>query len=69
MIQERKNVPISLFAAMISSTRGGFRGGSGKDGWWGSVDTPFDSKLQHHGKFWINLINLGYRIYPKYSHL
>ena len=26
------------------------------------------SKFHFHGKFWINLINLGYCIYPKYSH-
>ena len=30
--------------------------------------TPLDSKFHLQGKFWINLINLGYRIYPKYSH-
>ena len=29
----------------------------------------FDSKFHFHGKFWINLINLGYRIYPEYLHL
>ena len=26
---------------------------------------PFDSKFHFHGKFWIDL---GYRIYPQYSH-
>ena len=30
----------------------------------GSVETPFDSKFHFHS-FWINL---GYHIYPKYSH-
>ena len=28
----------------------------------------FDSKFHFHGKFWINLINLEYHFYPKYSH-
>ena len=38
------------------------RGGGGEGG------APFDSKFHFHSKFWINLINTGYHIYPKYSH-
>ena len=30
--------------------------------------TPIDSKFHIHAKFWMNLINLKYRIFPKYSH-
>ena len=33
-----------------------------------SVKSHFDSKFHFHGKFWIYLINLGYRIYPEYLH-
>ena len=33
-----------------------------------SVEYPFISKFHFHGNFWKNLINLEYRIYPKYSH-
>ena len=29
---------------------------------------PFDSKFYFPGKFWINLMNFEYHIYPKYSH-
>ena len=30
---------------------------------------PFSgSKIHFNGKFWIDLTNLGYRIYTKYSH-
>ena len=45
-------------------------GGGGGGGGEVSNRNPasFKSKLYFHGKFWINLINLGYRIYPKYSH-
>ena len=32
------------------------------------LNPPLNNKFHFHGKFWINLINLGYRIYPKYSH-
>ena len=28
-------------------------------GFGGSLELPFDSKFHFHGKFWINLINLG----------
>ena len=43
---------------------GGWGGGGG-----GFSRIPFDSKFHFHGKFWINLINLVYNIYSKYSHL
>ena len=33
-----------------------------------SAEPHIDSKFHVHGKFWINMINLEYRIYPKYSH-
>ena len=36
----------------------------GEGGKRGSVEPHFDSKFHFHGKFWINLINLEYRIYP-----
>ena len=48
-----------------SPTMGGVRGGSGERG---SIETPFNSEFHFLGKFWLNLINFGYRIYPKYSH-
>ena len=32
------------------------------------TEPPFDSKFHFRAKFWINLINLGYRIHPKYLH-
>ena len=39
-----------------------------RDGDRGSIEPHFDSKFQFHWKFqWINLINLGLRIYSKYS--
>ena len=28
----------------------------------------FDSEFHFHGQFCINVIKLGFRIYPKYSH-
>ena len=31
-----------------------------------SVEPTCDSKFHFHRKFWINLINLGYHVYPKY---
>ena len=34
----------------------------------GSVEPPFDSEFHFHGNF-CKLVNLRYRIYPKYSHL
>ena len=51
-------------------TRGGIRRGS-VEGWGERIQLIpsflfVDSKFQFHGKFWINLINLGYRVY-KYS--
>ena len=51
----------------VCQCRGGFRGGSG----WGRGFSriTFDSKFHVYGNFRINLINLGYRIYPKYSHV
>ena len=44
-------------------SRGGFREDSG-----GSVEPPFDPKFHFHGKVWITLVSLEYRIYHKYSH-
>ena len=32
------------------------------------IPIPYDLKCHFHGKFWINVINLGNRINPKYSH-
>ena len=48
---------IKVFKALHipSVCRVGFRRGS-----WGSVETVYDSKFHFHGKFWINLINLGH---------
>ena len=40
----------------------------GGGGWW-SVEPPFDTKFYFHGNFWINLLSLGYHVYPKYLHL
>ena len=52
------------FDCDISSfRRGGFGGGS-----WGFRQTPFDLEFHFHEKVWINLINWGYLIYPKYLH-
>ena len=45
--------------------RSGFRGGSGN---WSNPRPLFDSKFHIHLNFWINMLNLEYRIYPKYSH-
>ena len=46
----------------VITHRGGFRGGSR-----GSAEPPFVLYfLYFHGEVWINLINLGYRICPKY---
>ena len=41
-------------------------GGEGGEGGGVSVKPCFDSKF--HGKFWINLKDLGYCVYPKCSH-
>ena len=35
-------------------------------GSWGSAE-PNWLKISFHAKFWINLINLGYHVYPKHS--
>ena len=34
----------------------------------GFQSNPLWLKIHFHGKFWRNLINLGYRFYPEYSH-
>ena len=47
---------------LTSFNRGGFRGGV-------RSNRHFSSKFYFHRKFWINLINLEYSIFPKYSHL
>ena len=39
----------------------------GGGGWFSR--THWDAKFHFHGKFWINLINLGYHIYHKNSHI
>ena len=53
---------VHISALYIQYTRGGFRGGSE-----GSIEPAFDSEFHLHTKFWIDLINLGYHIYRKYS--
>ena len=42
----------------------GFGGDDGRS----LVEPHFHSNSNFHGKYWINLINLGYRTHPKYSH-
>ena len=42
--------------------------GADSEGFVGFDRSPFDWKFHFPGKFWIHLINLEYRIYPKYSH-
>ena len=34
----------------------------------GGVQSNFDFEFRFHGKFWINITNVGYRIDPKYSY-
>ena len=43
---------------------GGFRVAVGN----GSVEYPSATKFHFHEKFWVQLLNLRYCLYPKYSH-
>ena len=44
-------------------------GWGGGGGWFQLTPPPFESNFYFNGFFLINLINLGYRIYPRVSSL
>ena len=68
-------IPCETLLDIVGGVRGfgGWRRGCGFRGFSGvfgevSVEPPFDAKFHFHWKFCINMVNLGYRIYPTYSH-
>ena len=57
-------LPIRDFGLYLyNQPRSGFRAG-----FVGFSQTPLLFKIHFRGKFWRTLMNLGYRIHPKYSH-